>query len=386
MPLDTSLEFLVATLSREIGQEGVQTHFNEFRRFLDRNGKAVRFVNPFDNSPLLVWPIFTVGRLLDPLSGPLRVWWYRYFHYVFLKRALARHLKDGRPCVLYAQCPLSAKASLEARRSPAQKVVMAVHYNHSQADEWVLRGNLRPGGRIARGIRAIERRVATRVDGLVFFSEFMRRTLTEAVPDAGGVPFIVIRHFVEPPDIAATQRPRGDLISIGPLEPRKNHQYLLRVLAAAKRLDRDYTLTIVGAGPLRRRLARLARTLGVADRVVFAGFQPQAARRLPEHRALAHSALVESFGVVLIEAMACARPILAAPVGAIAEVFEDGVEGRYWPLDDPHAAARILIDLLEIPEDYARMSAAARARFEQRFSPARVAPVLADFLVMIGRG
>lgn len=386
MQLETSSEILIATLSRETGQEGVQTHFNELRRFLQHDGTTVAFVNPFDNSPLLIWPAFAPGRLLDPLSGPLRVWWHRYFHYVLLKRALARHLNDGRPCVVYAQCPLSAKASIETRRSPTQKVVMAVHYNRSQADEWVLRGKLRAQGRIARGIRVLERRIATQVDGLVFFSEFMHRSLIEAVPGANGIPFVVSGHFVERADAPVDEVARRDLISIGPLEPRKNHQYLLRVLAAAEQLGHRYTLTIVGGGPLRRRLIRLARALGVADRVTFTGFRPNAARWLTKHRALVHTAVVESFGVVLIEAMAYGRPILAAPVGAIPEVLENDVEGRYWPLDDPQAAARILIDVLDTPASYARMSAAARARFERSFAPERVAPRLVTFLAAIGAG
>jgi glycosyltransferase involved in cell wall biosynthesis len=273
---------------------------------------------------------------------------------------------------------------MEARRSPDQKVVLAIHYNRSQADEWILKGKLRADGTIARRIRALEASVASRVDGLVVFSEFMRRSLIDSAPAAAKVPSIVIGHFVEREENASRQEIQRDLISIGPLEPRKNHAYLLRVLAEAKRLGRMYTLTVIGSGPLRRPLERQARALGVAEQVSFEGFQPNAARWLPKHRALVHSAVVESFGVVLVEAMACARPVLAAPVGAIPEVFEDGVEGRYWPLDDPHAGAEILIELLESPQDYARISAAAQARFEHRFATGRIAPRLAEFLATVG--
>jgi glycosyltransferase involved in cell wall biosynthesis len=382
----TPLEITIATLSREIGQEGVQTHFNELRRFLSRNGKPVHFVNPFDNSPFVVWPVFAVSRLLDPLSGALGVRWYRYFHYVFLKRALARQLNDGRRCVVYAQCPLSAKAAMEARRSPAQKVVLAIHYNVSQADEWILKGKLSADGTTAAGIRALEASVASRVDGLVVFSEFMRRSLIDAAPAAAKVPSLVIAHFVGRIDEPAEEEPKRDLISIGPLEPRKNHQYLLRVLAAAKRLGHAYTLTVIGSGPMRRRLVDLARSLEVAGQVTFEGFRPNAARHILRHRALVHASVVESFGVVLIEAMAGGRPIFAAPVGAIPEVFDDGVEGRYWPLDDPHAAAQILIDVLEVPQDYARISALARAHFEDRFEASHLAPWLVEFLAAVGSG
>jgi glycosyltransferase involved in cell wall biosynthesis len=196
---------------------------------------------------------------------------------------------------------------------------------------------------------------------------------------------LVTGQFIEwsEENVAGAER---DLISIGSLEPRKNHQYLLRVLAEAKRLGHEYTLTIIGSGPLRRPLARLTHSLGLTGQVTFLGFQPRAARWLSGHRALVHSSLMESFGVVFIEAMAAARPVFAAPVGAIPEVFDDGVEGRYWPLDDPRAGAEILISLLEAPQAYARSAAAARARFERCFATDRVAPRLAEFLATISDG
>jgi glycosyltransferase involved in cell wall biosynthesis len=380
------MSIFIATLSRATGQEGVQTHFNEFRRFLERKGTNVRFVNPFDNTRALVWPTFAMGRVINPFSGALGVWWYRYFHYVLLRRAVARHLRSGRPCIVYAQCPLSALAAMQARRSPEQKIVLAIHYNSSQADEWILRGKLRADSTIAARIRAVEASLPSRVDGLVVFSEFMRRAVIDAAPAASNVPLIVTSQFIGGCEEPAENATQGDLISIGPPEPRKNHQYLLRVLAAAKRRGQRYTLTIVGRGPLRRRLMRLARELDVGDQVTFAGFQPHAARWLPAHRAFVHSSLVESFGVSLVEAMACGLPVFAAPVGAIPEVFEDGVEGRYWPLDNPDAAAEILIDVLESPASYARMSTDARLRFERHFQTEQLAPRLAEFLAALARG
>jgi hypothetical protein len=189
---------MIATLCRETGQEGVQTHFNEFRRFLNQRGGEVDFVNPFCAPAPLIWPTFGIRHVIAPVSGSGSVWWYRQFHYVFLARVLRRLLRNGSPCLVYAQCPLSAKAALEARRSAEQKVVLAVHYNRSQADEWILKGMLRKGSAMARRMRDLEAAVAGQVDGLVVFSEFMRRVLLEAAPSASAIPLHVAGQFIQP--------------------------------------------------------------------------------------------------------------------------------------------------------------------------------------------
>ena len=80
-------------------------------------------------------------------------------------------------------------------------------------------------------------------------------------------------------------------------------------------------------GPDRQRLQQLARDLGVLDQVHFMGFQPDAKRMLPRYRAYVHSALIENFPFVLVEAAAYGLPVLAAPVGGVPEVFEDGEQG-----------------------------------------------------------
>src|SRR5690606_4845908 len=104
----------------------------------------------------LIYPVFGMRRLIDYVSKPTSVWWYRYWHSVALERALRQNLKGGRPCVVYAQCPLSARAALRARASEDQKVVMVVHFNLSQADEWVGKGAIAREGRLFKSIRGQE--------------------------------------------------------------------------------------------------------------------------------------------------------------------------------------------------------------------------------------
>jgi glycosyltransferase involved in cell wall biosynthesis len=83
---------------------------------------------------------------------------------------------------------------------------------------------------------------------------------------------------------------------------------------------------------------------------------------------------------VLIEAMSAGLPILAAPVGGVPEILNDGVEGFYWPLEDVHTGADRLIMVLENPQLHHCMATAALRRFAQDFETDRIATRLDTFL------
>ena len=102
--------------------------------------------------PLTV-PVFGFRHALERCSRSAGVAWYRHWHEVFLRNALRRRLAEVGDCVVYAQGPLAARAALYARRGPHQRVIMAVHFRISQADEWADKKQITPGGRVFRAIR-----------------------------------------------------------------------------------------------------------------------------------------------------------------------------------------------------------------------------------------
>ena len=349
---------------------------------------AARLITPFDLSPLVVVPTFGFGRLLKFVRPAWWVWGFRAGHFLLLRRRSRACLPRRSPCVVYAQDPLSARAALDLRREGRDvRVVLAVHYNGSQADEWVDSGLIAPGGRLYRQIARLEQEVLPAVDHLVVPSDFMRREVLARVPAAAAVPMSHLPNFADDPaddpsaDAASGAEPAGDLITLGALEPRKNHAFVLRVLAECHRMGHPYRLAVVGDGPLRGPLRALAERLGVAASVDFRGYVPGAARLLPRYRAYVHGATIENLPIALLEALAAGRPLFAPPVGGIPEVFCDGVEGRYWPLDDPREAARRLTEVLESPPAYAACARAARARYEARFTAERVVPAVLETLL-----
>jgi len=374
-----SEEVLVCTLLREQGDTGVQTHVRALREHLATEGGVARLVTPFSSGSALMAPTFAMRRIVQPVSGSAGVWWYREGHRYFLERALRTAMSESKSRVaVYAQCPVSAAAALRVRTD--ERVVLAVHFNVSQAHEWADKGLIPRDGRLAASIERFEAEVLPRVDGLVFVSEYMRDVVHERIPATRSTPWDLVPNFVDVPDATGPRLPARDLVTVGTLEPRKNHEYLLRVLATASAMGRDFTLTVIGAGPERGRLEALARGLGVRELVDFRGFVPDPVPLLREHRLYVHASRMESFGIAVAEAMAQGIPALVGPVGALPEVVRDGVEGSYWPLDDPTEGARRLLDMLSDESRLEAMGRRARERARRHYAREVQAPRLVDFV------
>ena len=177
------------------------------------------------------------------------------------------------------------------------------------------------------------------------------------------------------------QEPLGDLVTIGNLDLVKNHRFLLAVLAEAKRAGQSLTLDVFGEGPCRKDLLRLTRSLGLAEQVRFRGFRSDVRDFLPRYRAYVHASYSESLPLAIIEAMAAGLPIVTGDIGGISELCDDGVEARFWPLDDPAKAAATLIGLLDYEPGRLKVANAARVRFGRDFDADIVGPRLRSFLL-----
>jgi glycosyltransferase involved in cell wall biosynthesis len=377
-----SLPVVIATILRPHDFGGVDTHVRQIRAYLEARGTPSMLVTPYSWSRLLTYPAFGPRLALERLSGSASVAWYLHWHELFLRNALRRCLAELGDCVIYAQGPPEAQAALRARRGPNQRVVMAVHYKVSQADEWVnrVRGAIKRDGVVFRAVRRAERRVIPAVDGIVFVSEWARQGILTWLPEAAAVPHAVIGNFVAPRQQTAGQQLLGDLVNTSGLDLAKNHRFLLEVLGEAKRAGRSFTLDVFGEGPLQHDLERQASSLGLDGQVRFHGYRRDVRDFLPGYRAYVHASYAETSSFSIIEAMAVGLPIVAARVGGIPELFDDGVEGRFWSLDDPAKAAAVLIELVDNEPARAAASKAAYDRFRREFEVTAAAPRLLAFL------
>lgn len=376
------LPLVVATILREEGVTGVHTHMRQLRQYFTAHGMATTLVTSHSWGRMLSVPVFALRPLiLERSSGPASVVWYRHWHEVFLYRALRRDLARRSDCVVYAQDPLAARAALRARRGPHQRVVLAVHFQTSQADEWAYKDQIKRDGFLFRAIRRYERETIPRLDGLMYVSQSARNGILSWLPEAAAVPSAVISNFVSAWRPEPGQEVLGDLVTTGSLLRAKNHRFLLEVLAQASRNGTHLTLDVFGEGPLRQDLLLQARSLGLEEQVRFRGFRTDIRDFLPRYRAYVHASYLDSQSLAIIEAMAAGLPVVAADVGGISELCDDGVEGRFWPLDDPARAAAILLSLLGDEPARQQAGRAAGKRFHRDFDADVVGPKLRSFLL-----
>ncbi|MCC6927901.1 MAG: glycosyltransferase [Gemmatimonadaceae bacterium] len=214
---------------------------------------------------------------------------------------------------------------------------------------------------------------------------------------------VVVPNFVEDyafaaPDAAVLTEWRRDL-RIAPddetigivanLFAVKDHDTLLRAFQRVVTERPHARLVLVGDGPERAALARLASGLGVADRVSFAGRRPQSPTM---HWLFDVSVLCsrhEGFPNSVVEAMAAGRPVVATRVGGIPDVVVDGDTGYLVPSGDVEALADRLRFALANAAERARLGSAGAARARNVFHSKRVMATLerlyADFLSQGGR-
>jgi glycosyltransferase involved in cell wall biosynthesis len=117
-------------------------------------------------------------------------------------------------------------------------------------------------------------------------------------------------------------------------------------------------------------LARLAHERRVGDRVHFLGYRADAGALLDQLDALVLPSWIEGMPLVVLEAMAHAKPVIATPVGGSPELVADGETGLLVPPRDPAALAAAIRDLLDDPDRARRLGLAGRERAQREFSEA----------------
>ncbi len=144
------------------------------------------------------------------------------------------------------------------------------------------------------------------------------------------------------------------------------------LIRAAREIDAE--VVICGDGWRTDAMRRLARRLGLAERVHFRGWlgPDELATELAEASIVALPSLwPEPFGLVGIEALAAGRPVVASLTGGVGDWLEDGVNGLAVKPGDVAGLARALGELLEDPVRQAELGAAGQAMVRARFAPER---------------
>ncbi len=173
------------------------------------------------------------------------------------------------------------------------------------------------------------------------------------------------------------------LVCVGRLAEQKGQLLLIEALGklAAEGVEGDVVL--VGDGPLRHPLEDLARSLGVLDRVTFAGWKGAAGVReeILNARAMVLPSFAEGLPVVLMEALALGRPVISTYVAGIPELVKDGECGWLVPAGAVDALAEAMREALDAPpEQLERMGRAGAERAALRHNGATEAAKLSALI------
>jgi len=164
-----------------------------------------------------------------------------------------------------------------------------------------------------------------------------------------------------------------NVLCIGRLIPIKGHIVLLRALAEARKEVPDLRIEVAGRGVLGPALRALVRELGLEDAVSFLGFVSPIQRAIEQSAGVVVPSLGEGFGLVALEAMERARPVIAAEIGGLGELVVDGETGYLVPVAEVEPLAHALVALTKDPERASEMGRAGRRRALTAFAEHRCA-------------
>jgi len=194
---------------------------------------------------------------------------------------------------------------------------------------------------------------------------------TEGFDESG---FEIVHYGIAPREKAAPYAGREPrLLCVGRLIPIKGHIVLLRAFAQAKREVPALTLDIAGRGPLEPALKALARELGVAGSVRFLGYVAPVQRAIEEAAIVVVPSMGEGFGMVALEAMERARPVIAAGIGGLGELVRHGESGLLVEPGEAEPLARAIVELAGNLQRAAEMGWAGRRRALAEFLEERCA-------------
>lgn len=289
---------------------------------------------------------------------------------------LARLLKSGRADVLHAH---NGRTQLHG----ALAVALAGRGALVWTQHFIAPHHVQIGGRRAAVMQRVHRAVNARTHGFVAISQAVKTAMLER-DEASKSQIVVVPNGIGDPqrarlEDAATVRARYSVKSDAPLvvalcrlEAEKAVGTLLEAWAQVARTRPDARLVVGGRGALQGELQRQIEALNIGQSARLVGFVEDALSLLNAADVVAHPAPAEPFGLVFLEAMGLAKPIVACRGGAAPEIVSEEC-GVLVAGGDDAATSRALGELLDDTTRAQTLGQGGRARFAAHFTRARMA-------------
>jgi glycosyltransferase involved in cell wall biosynthesis len=180
--------------------------------------------------------------------------------------------------------------------------------------------------------------------------------------------FEIVHYGIEPDgEPKPYDEPAPRLLCVGRLIPIKGHIVLLRAFAEARKRLPGLELEIAGRGPLEPALKALGVELGIQDSVRFLGHVSPIQSAIERAAVVVVPSMGEGFGMVALEAMERARPVIAANIGGLGELVRDGETGILVPAGEAEPLAEAIVRVAGDLELARAMGDAGRRRALSRF-------------------
>lgn len=289
-------------------------------------------------------------------------------------RTLARRLRSGQTDIVHAHNGRTAlAAALAVRLAGRGRCVMTQHF-------------LTPNHATQRGPKAAVSSAAHhwmvgQMSAILAISEAVRQSML-ARGEAPDKKITVVPNGITAPDAGSSANTRQSLeISAGAplvvcaarLEQEKDVASLITAMKTVQETVPSARCLIAGEGSEKAALQAQIDSLGLRECMTLLGFRTDAAALMAAADVFVLPSLAEPFGLVLLEAMALARPVVATRAGGPTEIVVDGETGFLVPPSSPDALAEAVKMLFADLPLRRRMGERGHARFEKLFTAARMA-------------
>jgi glycosyltransferase involved in cell wall biosynthesis len=227
----------------------------------------------------------------------------------------------------------------------------------------------------------VERKFLSRVDGIIFVSEGQRKRVKDfrircqrswvvhnAVAAEASMDSLsedIRKEVLERlgiPDSAEM------VVSAGRLSPEKGHRYLVEAIGLLEKTSNNSHFVFCGDGPCQKELEMRSKELGISQFCHFVGFRKDIKEIFRAMDFMVLPSLTEGLPNVVLEAFACAKPVVSTNVGGVPEIMEDGVNGILVPAERSDLLAKAIKDCLAAPEKRRLMGEAGYNKVRLNFS------------------
>lgn len=302
-------------------------------------------VGPLDSTLLRGVRLHRVAGYTMPIWGQL------------VMRTLWRDMKRELPDVIHLQdSRLLPQGNWLAERFK-RPIIVSVS-DHAEAASL----NLRHASPWLRAIISVSESVQSQIPPYARMGEIERRVILPgvAVPEVSTVR-------------ASMENAREPVVGMaGPLEIIKGASFFLRACHRVVEAGHDIRIIIAGSGPEERSLRQLASSLELTSRLTFVDGGVAMLAYLSAMDIFCLPSLQQGLGVMMLEAMALGRPVIASGVGGVLSVIEDGCTGLIVPPSDSRSLADRMIELLTHPEQARQLGLAGQQRIRDQFNEQRM--------------